>query len=180
MNSKPIAQLERESKDAEEALAKAKETQRTLRDAVMGAVFCTGSQYHNHTIPRGIGKSTILLDAAHLWALQAPRSYKDGDTIAKTKLVVYAARNGKERNNVLATKLGGEYYYVSTQVLVITPTDLESKLGAALLGHRYEEALIVVDEPTDFKALMDILTVVMPRINPKNVTTISLSSNHSE
>ncbi|AQT25253.1 hypothetical protein PR1_57 [Providencia phage vB_PreS_PR1] len=183
MVTKPIALLEREVEKASEALKAAQEIQLAIRNAVFAALASPGSQYHNCTIPRGIGKTTMLMEAAHAWALQCSKfNNPESETFVPTKdkLVIFAVRNLGEKQNVLATKLG-TMDYLSTRVIVTCDTsENPSVLATELVGSKYKEILVIIDEPKDFRPLVNILTLVSTRIHPQNLTTISLSSQHAE
>lgn len=185
MITKPIALLEREVENATEALRVAQEKQLAIRNAVLAATALPGSQYHNYTVPRGIGKSQILRDAAHIWALQAPDRLVDLDINfepKRTKLVIFAVRNMGEKEDILRnTRLGSRDHYMFTKVIVTCDgSENPHVLATELLGSQYEEILLIIDEPTGFQTLTNLLTLVAPKIHPSNLITISLSSLHAE
>lgn len=185
MITKPISLLEREVEKASEALKAAQEIQLAIRNAVFAATALPGSQYHNYTVPRGIGKSQILRDAAHTWALQAPKSLVDLDSNfepKRTKLVIFAVRNMGEKEEILRkTRLGSRDHYIFTKVIVTCDgSENPHVLATELLGSQYEEILLIIDEPTSLQSLVNLLTIVTPKIHPQNLTTISLSSQYAE
>ncbi|QPB12205.1 hypothetical protein [Providencia phage PSTCR5] len=185
MVKKPIAVLEREVAKASEELKAAQEVQLAIRTAVLAATALPGSQYHNYTVPRGIGKSQILRDAAHTWALQVPKSLVDLDNNfepKRTKLVIFAVRSMVEKEEILRkTRLGSRDHYIFTKVIVTCDSSENPHvLATELAGAQYEEVLLIIDEPTGLQPLVNILTIINPRIHPQNLITISLSSQYAE
>lgn len=181
MDSKPIAQLEREASEARQRLADAMLQQENLSTAVRAAIAVPGSQYINLAIPRGIGKSTMLRDAAHTWALQFPsNTVTDGSVFRKTKLVIYLVPNLRVSEEVKVSRLGRAEYMVTDVVVTCDTSENPHVLTTQLCGKQYEEVLIVLDEISDLQVLVNIYSLLLPKVLAKDISIIALASKYRE